>query len=56
MLWVIIHLALSIIAIYDVAKSTRDTTSKVLLIFLILSFPFVGPVIYLLVFKDKGYT
>ena len=54
MLFLLIHLVLCGIAIYDVAKSDRDTMTKAVLFILILSFPFIGPIIYLLVFKDKS--
>jgi hypothetical protein len=56
MFWLLIYLVLSGIAIYDVAKSDRDTVTKAVLIILILSFPLIGPIIYMLVFKDKSYT
>lgn len=46
---------LYIFAIMDVMKSSRDTTTKVVLIILILLFPVVGAGLYLLVFRDKGY-
>lgn len=52
----IAYLILSIVAILDVAKSNRDTTSKAVLMILILLFPLVGSILYLLVFKDKGYA
>lgn len=56
MIWFLLYMILSGIAIYDVAKSDRDTMTKAVLIILILSFPLIGPIIYLLVFKDKGYS
>jgi len=46
---------LDIFAISDVLKSNRDTTSKVVVIVLILLLPIVGAGVYLLVFRDKGY-
>ena len=46
---------LDIIALSDVAKSTRDTTTKAVLMILILLFPIIGASLYLLVFRDKGY-
>jgi len=46
---------LDIFAISDVMKSNRDTTSKVVLIALILLFPIIGAGIYLLLLRDKGY-
>lgn len=52
----IAYLILSIVAILDVAKSNRDVTSKAVLMILILLFPLVGPILYLLVFKDKGFA
>lgn len=52
----IAYLILSIVAILDVAKSNRDATSKAVLMILILLFPLVGSILYLLVFKDKGYA
>jgi hypothetical protein len=47
---------LAIFAISDVMKSNRDTTSKVLLMALILLFPIIASSLYLLVFRDKGYS
>lgn len=46
---------LDIIALSDVAKSNRDTTSKAVLMILILLFPIMGAALYLLVFREKGY-
>lgn len=46
---------LDIFALTDVMKSNRDTTSKVVLMALILLVPFFAAGIYLLVFRDKGY-
>ena len=46
---------LDILAISDVLKSNRDTTSKAVLLILILLFPLVGAAIYLLAFRDKGF-
>jgi hypothetical protein len=43
-------------AITDVLNSSRDTFSKVVLIFLILMFPIFAAGIYLLVFRDKRYA
>jgi hypothetical protein len=51
----IISLILAIFAIADVLKSSRDTTTKVILIVLIIFFPLIGAGVYLLVFRDKGY-
>jgi len=50
-----VAIILDIFAISDVMKSNRDTTSKVLLMALILLFPIVAAGIYLLVFRDKGF-
>jgi hypothetical protein len=46
---------LDIFALTDVMKSNRDTTSKILLMALILLFPIIAAGLYLLVFRDKGY-
>lgn len=46
---------LDILALSDVAKSNRDTTTKAVLMILILLFPIIGASLYLLVFRDKGY-
>ena len=46
---------LDIFALSDVMKSSRDTTTKVMLMALILLFPIFAAGIYLLVFRDKGY-
>jgi phospholipase D-like protein len=46
---------LDIIALTDVANSKRDTTSKAVLMILILLFPIMGAALYLLVFREKGY-
>jgi hypothetical protein len=46
---------LAIFALSDVLKSNRDTTTKVVLMALILLFPIFAPGIYLLVFRDKGF-
>jgi hypothetical protein len=54
-LWGIVTIVLDIFAISDVLKSSRDTTSKVVLLILILLFPIVGAAIYLLAFRDKGF-
>ena len=50
----LIYLILSGLAIYDIAKSDRDTLSKAVLIILVLLFPLIGSIIYLLVFKEKN--
>jgi phospholipase D-like protein len=46
---------LDIFALTDVMKSSRDTTTKVVLMILILLFPLIGAGLYLLVFRQKGY-
>ena len=46
---------LDIFALTDVMKSNRDTTTKVVLMVLILLFPIIAAGLYLLVFRDKGY-
>lgn len=46
---------LDIFALTDVMKSNRDTTTKILLMVLILLFPFIAAGLYLLVFRQKGY-
>jgi hypothetical protein len=51
----LVSIILSIIAISNIIRSSHDTTTKVVLIVLILLFPIIGAGVYLLVFKDKGY-
>ena len=46
---------LDIYAITDVMKSSRDTTTKVVLMVMILLFPIIAAGLYLLVFRQKGY-
>ncbi|HXU36020.1 MAG TPA: PLDc N-terminal domain-containing protein [Blastocatellia bacterium] len=46
---------LDIFALTDVMKSNRDTTTKIVLMALILLFPIFAAGIYLLVFRDKGF-
>ncbi|MEK6286478.1 MAG: PLD nuclease N-terminal domain-containing protein [Acidobacteriota bacterium] len=46
---------LDIFALNDVVNSNRDTTTKVVLMILILLFPIIGAGLYLLVFREKGY-
>ena len=46
---------LDIFALNDVVNSSRDTTTKVVLMILILLFPIIGAGLYLLVFRNKGY-
>jgi hypothetical protein len=55
LLWTAATIILDVFAISDVLKSNRDTTSKVVLLILILLFPIVGAAIYLLAFRDKGF-
>jgi Phospholipase_D-nuclease N-terminal len=45
---------LSLYAISDVLRSSRDWATKVVLIAIIL-IPFVGAGLYLFAFRDKGY-
>ena len=45
---------LDIFALTDVVNSNRDTTTKVVLMILILLFPIIGAGLYLLVFRQKG--
>jgi hypothetical protein len=54
-LLLIAYTMLSLIAILDVLKSSRDWATKVVLIAIIL-IPFVGAGLYLLVFRDKRYS
>jgi hypothetical protein len=53
-LWGIATIILDIFAITDVMRSSRDTTTKVVLIALILLFPIIAAGLYLLVFRDKA--
>lgn len=46
---------LAIIAISSVLRSSHDSTTKAVLIVLILFFPIIGAGVYLLIFRDKGY-
>lgn len=55
MLWVIAAI-LDIFAITDVMNSKRDWASKIVLLVIILLIPFIGAGLYLLVFRDKGYS
>jgi len=45
---------LDIFALTDVVNSNRDTTTKVVLMILILLFPVIGAGLYLVVFRQKG--
>lgn len=55
MLWVIAAI-LDIFAISDVMNSKRDWATKIVLLVIILLIPFIGAGLYLLVFRDKGYS
>jgi Zn-dependent protease with chaperone function len=55
-IWWIAAFILDIFAINHVMNSGRDTTSKVVLIVLILLVPFIASGLYLLIFRDKGYA
>jgi phospholipase D-like protein len=55
-LWWIAAFILDIFALSDVMRSNRDTFSKVVLMVLILAVPFFAAGIYLLVFREKGYS
>jgi hypothetical protein len=46
---------LDIFALTDVMKSNRDTTSKVVLMALIIVITIFAASLYLLVFREKGY-
>ena len=52
LLWVAIVI-LDIFALTDVMRSNRDTASKIVLMALILIFPFFAAGLYLLVFRNK---
>lgn len=54
LIWVA-AIILDIFALSDVMKSSRDTTTKIVLMALILLFPIFAAGIYLLVFRDKGF-
>jgi phospholipase D-like protein len=51
----IVAIILDIFALTDVMNSHRDTTTKIVLMVLILLFPIIGAGLYLLVFRHKGY-
>jgi Phospholipase_D-nuclease N-terminal len=55
-LWWLAVIILDIFAISHVMNSSRDTASKVVLIALILLVPFFAAGLYLLVFRNKGYS
>ena len=54
-LFFVAAIILDIFALTDVMKSNRDTTTKVVLMVLIILFPVIASGLYLLVFRDKGY-
>jgi hypothetical protein len=54
-LFAVAAIILDIFALTDVMKSSRDTTSKVVLMVLILLFPIIASGLYLLVFRNKNY-
>jgi len=55
-IWGIAAIILDIFAITHVMNSNRDTFSKVVLIAVILLVPIIASGLYLLVFRDKGYS
>ena len=55
-LWWIAAIILDFFALNDVMRSNRDTFSKVVLMILILLVPVFAAGIYLLVFREKGYS
>ena len=55
LLW-IVAVILDLFAISDVMNSRRDWATKVVLLVIILLLPFIGAGLYLLVFRDKGYS
>ena len=55
LIW-IAAIILDIFAISDVMRSNRDTTSKVVLMALILLVPIFAAGLYLLVFRDKRFA
>lgn len=55
LLWLVVVI-LDLFAISDVMRSRRDTATKVVLLAIILLIPFIGAGLYLLVFRDKGYS
>jgi hypothetical protein len=54
-LLLIAYTLLSLYAIFDVLKSSRDWATKVVLMAIIL-IPFVGAGLYLFAFRDKRYS
>ena len=55
-LWWVAAIILDFFALNDVMRSNRDTFSKVVLMVLILLVPVFAAGIYLLVFREKGYS
>lgn len=53
-LLLIAYSILNIFAIFDVMKSNRDWATKVVLLAIILTIPFVGAGLYLFAFRDKS--
>ena len=59
MLWTLVWVAaviLDLFALNDVLNSNRDTFSKIVLMALIILFPVFAAGLYLLVFREKGYS
>ena len=59
MIWTLVGVAVIILDIYalsDVFNSNRDTFSKIVLMALIILFPVFAAILYLLVFREKGYS
>jgi len=59
MIWTLVMVAAVILDIYalnDVMNSSRDTFSKIVLMALIIPFPIFAAGLYLLVFREKGYS
>jgi hypothetical protein len=54
-LWLVVVI-LDLFAISDVMSSRRDWATKIVLLVIILLIPFIGAGLYLLVFRDKGYS
>ena len=58
-LWTLVWVAaviLDLFALSDVMNSSRDTFSKIVLMALIILFPVFAAGLYLLVFREKGYS
>lgn len=54
-LWVLAAI-LDIFAITDVMNSRRDWATKVVLLGIIVVFPFIGAGLYLFAFRDKSHA